>query len=283
MILITGAAGKTGLAIIKLLAQSGNQSRAFVRTKEQAGKATSAGATEITIGDLEIENDLATAMHGVDQVYFIPPNVHPNEDEIGKNAVVSALKMGVRRFVYHSVLFPQIERMPHHWRKLRVEEILIESGLDFSILQPANYMQNVLAFRSSIEKDHIWHLPYAPEARSTPVDLLDVATVAAKVLNEEKHSRATYALGGPEILSSIDIAKLLSSYLGMQITVSRQNIPEWVQSAIQAGVTNERIETLKMMFSYYDQRDFVGNSSIIEMLLDRAPTSFSEFLARDWK
>jgi uncharacterized protein YbjT (DUF2867 family) len=283
MILVTGATGKTGLAIIKLLAQSSHQSRAFVRTKEQAERARREGATEITIGDLEIENDLVTAMRGVDQVYFIPPNVHPNEDEIGKNAVVSALKMGVRRFVYHSVLFPQIERMPHHWRKLRVEEILIESGLDFSILQPANYMQNVLAFRTSIENDQIWHLPYDPEARSTPVDLLDVAIVAVKVLSEDKHSRATYAIGGPEILSSIEIAKLLSSNLGKQITVSRQNISEWESSVRQAGVTKEKLETLKLMFSYYDQRDFVGNSSVLEMLLERAPTSFSEFLARDWK
>ena len=60
-------------------------------------------------------------------------------------AIRAAQSAGVERFVYHSVLHPQVEIMAHHWQKMRVEEQLFESGLSFTILQPAAYMQNVLA------------------------------------------------------------------------------------------------------------------------------------------
>lgn len=282
MILVTGAAGKTGRAILNLLADQGVGVRAFVRNKQQAAEAEAAGAKEIAIGNLELEPDLVAAMRGVDQVYFIPPNVHPREDEIGKTAIVAALKAGVTRFVYHSVLFPQVEAMPHHWRKLRVEEALIKSSLDFTILQPANYMQNLLAYKASIEANGLWELPYSPEARSTPVDLADVAEVAAKTLTEGGHSGATYPLAGPEVLSSTDIARQIGSHAGLDMRVQLQDILDWEERALVAGLDKKRIGTLKQMFEYYNRRDFVGNVRILELLLDRPAGRLGDFLAREW-
>lgn len=282
MILITGAAGKTGRAILKLLSEQGEAVRALVRNKQQAAETEAAGAKEMVTGNLELEPDLVAAMRGVDQVYFIPPNVHPREHEIGKTAVVAALKAGVARFVYHSVLFPQVEAMPHHWRKLRVEEALIQSSLDFTILQPANYMQNLLAYKKSIQANGAWELPYSPEARSTPVDLADVAEVAAKALTEEVHGGASFALAGPEVLSSVEMARQIGGHLGMEVRVQQQDMREWEEGALRAGLDKERIATLKQMFSYYDQRDFVGNSGVLELLLGRPAGRFEDFLTREW-
>ncbi len=63
---------------------------------------------------------------------------------IGKLVIDEARKAGVKHFVYHSVLHPQTEKMNHHWQKMHVEEMIFESGLPFTILQPAPYMQNLL-------------------------------------------------------------------------------------------------------------------------------------------
>ena len=282
MILITGAAGKTGRAVLKLLSEQGVGACAFVRNKQQAAQAKEAGAKDTVIGNLELEPDLTAAMRSVDQVYFIPPNVHPREDEIGKTAIVAALKAGVARFVYHSVLFPQMEAMPHHWRKLRVEEALLQSSLDFSILQPANYMQNLLAYKASIHSRGVWELPYSPEARSTPVDLADVAEIAAMTLTENGHGGASYPLAGPEVLSSTEMARLIGGHLGMDVRVQLQDIRDWEEGALRAGLDKERIATLKQMFSYYDQRDFVGNSGVLELLLGRSAGRLEDFLSREW-
>ncbi len=282
MILVTGAAGKTGQAILRRLSANGVAAKAFVRNKQQANEAEAAGASSIAIGNLELAPDILAALRGTDAVYFIPPNVHPREDEIGKTAIVAALKAGVERFVYHSVLFPQVEAMPHHWRKLRVEEALIQSTLDFTILQPANYMQNVLSYRHYIETEKIWKLPYTPEARSTPVDLQDIAEVAVRVLTDQSHSRAGYPLAGPDVLSTTEMATRISRFLGQDIRVQRQDPNAWELLALEIGLDETRIETLKLMFAYYNQHDFLGNSQVLEMLLGRPPTTFEQFLERNW-
>jgi NAD(P)H dehydrogenase (quinone) len=276
MILITGAAGKTGLAIIKALAARGKKSRAFVHREEHKEKVLLAGAREITIGRLEKAEDVKAAMQGAKAIYLIVPNVHPDEIDIAKKA-------GVDHFVYHSVLYPQLESMPHHWNKMRVEEELIESGLNFTILQPANYMQNVLAFRESVVNDGKMRIPYDLKAKSTPIDLADVAETAATIIGNSVHFGASYQLSGSERLSSHDQAKLVASHSGAKVNAERFKVNEWEKDALAGGLDAGRILTLKKMFSFYDSNDFMGNSKVLEMLLGRPTTLFRDFLKRDWK
>ena len=88
-------------------------------------------------------------------------------------------------------LHPQIEEMPHHWNKLRVEEMLLRSGLDITILQPTAYMQNSLPEWDRMKRDGIFRVPYPIETRLSLVDLDDVAEVAALALTNAGHSGAT--------------------------------------------------------------------------------------------
>lgn len=60
--------------------------------------------------------------------------------------------------------------MRRPWRKLRVEEMLFESGPDFTILQPAAYMQNVLGSRESIIDEGVYRVPYPVEMGFGMVD-----------------------------------------------------------------------------------------------------------------
>ncbi len=129
MILVTGAAGKTGREVIKRLAARGHHVRALVRRQEQADSLKHLGAVDFVVGDMGASDIMDKALAGVRAVYHICPNMHPAELAIGENAIRVAQAAGVERFVYHSVLHPQIERMAHHWQKMRVEEKLFESGL----------------------------------------------------------------------------------------------------------------------------------------------------------
>jgi len=113
MILVTGAAGKTGRALLdrlKVLSPMMPEPavRAFVRTESQA-KQTENLACEVMM------------------IYHICPNMHPDEFQIAQNVIAAAQINDVSHFVYHSVLHPQTEDMPHHWQKLRVEEYLFKS------------------------------------------------------------------------------------------------------------------------------------------------------------
>ena len=143
MILIIGAAGKTGRAIIQALTKSGETVRALVHRSDQVSFIEALGVDDVLAGDLLDQSVMERAVRGVRAIYHIAPNVSPDEVSIGKTIIAAAQSADVERFVFHSVLHPQIEAMPHHWQKLRVEELLFESGLPFTILQPTAYMQNV--------------------------------------------------------------------------------------------------------------------------------------------
>src|SRR5690606_34210295 len=102
----------------------------------------------------------------------------------------------------------QTEEMPHHWNKLRVEAWLFESGLDYTILQPAAYMQNVLGNWRRLIEEGVYAVPYPAETRMSLVDLQDVAEVAATVLTDPGHTGAIYELAGPEALTQTQIATI---------------------------------------------------------------------------
>ena len=122
MILVTGAAGKTGRAVIKALAARGEVVRALVHRPQQASIAADAGARDVVAGDMRdqaVMDRAAGAPNQVRAIYHICPNLSPDELSIAQVAVRAARNAGVEHFVYHSVLHPQTEAMPHHWQKLR--------------------------------------------------------------------------------------------------------------------------------------------------------------------
>ena len=149
MLLITGAGGKTGKALIRALSKAEGVC-AFVRREGYVPVAQSLGAEKVIVGDMHDEAVIRSAMKGVRAVYHICPNMSPDELVVGNLVIGEAQKAGIQHFVYHSVLHPQTEKMNHHWQKLRVEEMIFESALPFTILQPAPYMQNLLAGWESI-------------------------------------------------------------------------------------------------------------------------------------
>lgn len=280
MILLTGAAGKTGLAILEALQKSSEPVRAFVRRSSQAEEAERAGAAETLVGDFLATEDLRTACRDIRAVYHLCPNVHPQEVSIGEAVLAAARESKVEHFVYHSVLHPQTKAMPHHWRKLRVEEKILASGLPFTILQPTAYMQNLLAHRTSITEDGVLSLPYPPETRISLVDLGDLAEVAVRALTEPGHQGATYELCGTEPLSQLQVAATLAAALGRTVRCQEVALEDWEKGARRGGVHEESTEALLAMFRYYREHGLHGNPRVLELLLGRAPTSIESFVRR---
>jgi uncharacterized protein YbjT (DUF2867 family) len=280
MILVTSAAGKTGLAVLNALGNSGHETRAFVHNDKQKSLTLKSGATEALVGELLDGETVKQAVKGIEVIYLICPNVHQREFEICANFIQAAQKAGVTRLVYHSVMFPQIEAMPHHWQKLRVEEALIRSGLPFTILQPASYMQNILPYWESITERGEYIIPYSVNAKFSPVDLEDVAAVAVQMLTSPGHDGAVYQLAGPEQLNSEQIAAMAGESLGRSVEARAQSVEDWIHTAQQSGMTDYAIDGLAKMFRYYDQHGFEGSSLILDTLLSHPATTFSQFISR---
>ena len=169
MILITGAAGKTGRAVIRALAVKEQIVRGLVYRKEQVTPLKQLGVQNIVVGDMRVQAVADKAFKRVRAVYHIAPNMHPEEVSIGQVAIMAGRSASVEHFVYHSVLHPQTEVMPHHLQKLRVEEDLFESGLSYTILQPAAYMQNVQAYWDHILERGFYPVPFSNDLIASSV------------------------------------------------------------------------------------------------------------------
>lgn len=277
MILITGASGKTGKALIQATSQVEGVC-AFVHSEASVSVVSSLGAEKVVVGDLRDEPAVRSALEGVRAVYHICPNMSPDEMGIGKLVIRAAQKTGVEHFVYHSVLHPQIEVMNHHWQKLRVEEMLFESGLPFTILQPAPYMQNLLAGWKSIVQEGVLRVPYSVEAKFSFLDLNDLADTGRIVLTESGHANAIYELAGTSPTSHVEVAEIFGKVLGKAVRAEEQAVRDWKQHA--GSLSGYAVDNLVRMFEYYDQWGLVGNPNVLRWTLKREPTSLEGFIAR---
>lgn len=277
MILVTGASGKTGKAIIKILSQVESVC-AFVRDEKYVMTLKSLGAEKVFVGDLEDKSALHSATKNIRAIYHICPNMNSEELVIGKLVIGVAIENGIEHFVYHSVLHPQIEVMNHHWQKMRVEEMIFESGIPFTILQPAPYMQNLLANWKSIIEHGILRVPYSIESKFSFIDLEDLAEVVKIVLTQANHKNAIYELASTMPTSHVEVAEIFSKFLKREIKAEKEEIGDWRLRV--SGLSEYTVENLLRMFEYYDKWGLVGNPNVLKWVLQREPNSLENFIQK---
>lgn len=140
MILVTSAAGNQGQRLIPKLLTLGLPVRACVRTERSAAVLRDQGLQQVMAGDLANPAFVDLAVRGVTSVYHVGPTLHPAERAIGFAMVDAARAAGAEHFVFSSVLHAITTDLIQHEIKRDIEEHLLSSGLEFTILQPANYM-----------------------------------------------------------------------------------------------------------------------------------------------
>ena len=282
LILVTGASGRTGRAIIGSLKGREVKVRAFVRREEVCTELKEIGADEIVVGDLFDDQALETAVINCDQVIHICPPMNPNEATLATKITDLCLKHNVHRLVLYSVLHPILSEVRHHSLKLQAEEYLVNSGQNYTILQPGRYMQHHELIWGEIIETGKHRMPFNVNSKFNIVDLADLAEAAANVLVSGDHEFATYQLAGPEALSQIDMAKIISEVIGIPIFAEAKAVDEYINAAKKIGMPADRIEQLSIMNEHYDKHGLRGNSNILEWLIKRPPTNFFTFIRNNF-
>jgi uncharacterized protein YbjT (DUF2867 family) len=285
VILVTAANGNQGRLLVPKLVAAGVDLRCCVRSTASADALREAGVTDVVVGDLSDPDVLAHALHGVQKVYYVGPALHPREREMGIAMIDGARGAGVQHFVFSSALHPIITDLIQHEIKRDIEEHLLSSGLEFTVLQPANFM---LRHRLTAPlTDGVFRLSWALDRRQSMVDLDDVTDVVVTVLaSSESHFGATYELVGPGRYTAYDIAQVLSAVLGREITAEQIGADVFLTAAL--GVENLDRHPYQARISNaisrrYSSHDFVGNPNVLGWLLGRAPTTFRQFVEREVK
>ena len=279
MILVAGAAGTIGLPVVKSLCERGASIRAFVRSQTSSERLKVLGVADVFVGDLRSREDLRGALKGCHSFFHVMPPFSEDEFEVGRQAIQVACEAGVEHIVFNSVFHPQMSDMPNHAKKLRVEEQLIKSGLDFNVIQPAMLMQNILGSWNRIRDDAVFPALSAPDRRFALVDAKDVGEAIANVLTDASLRNATFELAGPDTLTYEGMAEIIGRELGTPIRVSVLDSDRRRSFAESQGWTSYAAETFLKMLEHYDAHGFPGgNRLVLAAILKREPQSYRGFI-----
>jgi uncharacterized protein YbjT (DUF2867 family) len=272
---IIGAAGRTGLAVLRAFAARGVAPLAVTRTPGQAESVLEAGASETTTADYGSVGELTAALEGVDRVVVIPPS-YTREHVYIANAVAAADAAGARHLLLHSVLHPHTPTMHHHMRKAEGEAAVRAGATPWTILQPAMYAQTVLLFGNMSPEGRIC-APFNLDARFTVIDLRDIAEITAMMLGSDEHLYATYELVGNPPVSIRQMLRLVAELRGIeaepeQVYPWELNLPAWLC---------EGMGDFAAMCEEYTHHGLLGNANVARWLLGREPTCFDQVARRD--
>lgn len=273
-VLAVGAGGPFAGLVVPALAQRGVRVRGLVRHEEQGDAVRSNGASEIAVGDLNDKTSIEAALNGIESVFYIAPAFIENEAEVGKSIVRAAKQAGVRRFVVSSVIDPVISVLQNHRDKAPVEEAIIESGMEYALLQPAMFFQNMARGWPNVLKTGTYGEPWSEETRFSRVDYRDVAEAAAIALTEDRLLYGTYQLCSEDRLNRREVTSLMSEVLGRKIESVTPRVPA---GSSEAPGTGSQASLMQQMFEWYDHHALVGNALTLRAILGREPRSLRTY------
>jgi uncharacterized protein YbjT (DUF2867 family) len=278
MILITGATGKVGKELVLDLSARKNAFKVMVRSKESA-KAFEAQGIKTVQGDFEHPESFAVALTGIKTVFLLT-TPRPNNLVLERKFLTTCKAKGVQ----HVVRLSAIGANPWVASALlrshgRCEAELENSGLDWTILRPTIFMQNLVPYMApTVAQESTLYAP-AGDALMPWVDTRDIAAVAGTVLTTNGHEGLVHELTGPESLGYAQVAEHLSRMLGRQITYV--NVPEGAAHHAMVGMglspwMAEGMITLYQMFRANGPTAQVLGT--VERITGHAPRTLAAYL-----
>jgi len=275
MILITGASGTVGKAVLQEAIRRDSKVRAMYRSKEEAAKAPS--GCEPVLADYADKQSLRKALNGVTSVYLVCSPI-PQLVELESNMVDACKESGVKHVVLNSALgagdygksFPS-------WHR-KVEDKLKGTSMRYAILRPNGFMQNIVAFYApSIRAQGAFYAAMG-DAKVSHVDVGDIAVVAVKALHGGAHAGKIYELNGPEAISNQELAERISKVTGR--TVKFVDIPESAQreSMLGLGMPEWQVTALLELQQYYKQGGGAKTDGLLKTLIEREPVNLDQYL-----
>ena len=270
-----GATGKFAGLVLPQLKKQGLDVTALVQDGDKGKQALEKGADEFVIGDLYAPNTLKNAAAGIDGVFHIIPAFN-REVEAGLNMVKAAQEAGVSKFVFSSVYHTSLS-LANHAEKRPTEEALYHSGIDYTILQPAMYMQMLQQSWQAAKQSGEIVMPYSKDSKMAYVDYRDVAEAAALAMTDKRLSYGTFELASPGMFSRVDLAELMSKKLGKMIVANDVPVDEWAKRVqIPPGELREGLITMN---KEYDRYGFSGgNSLVLDTILGHPARTVPQFI-----
>lgn len=279
MILVIGGTGRIGRLVLESIAAADMETRALVRDLEKA-RALKLVTVQFLQGDLADPASIAPALDGIEKIVLIS-SFSPDLARLQTNLVEAAARAPSRpRIIKLSGLGadPDGPTAMARWHGA-VERAIQESGLPWTMLRPAYFMQNVLMMSGDIRKTGSFALP-AAGAAVAQIDVRDIAAVIVRVVVEAGHEGKVYDLTGPDAITWFEAAEVLSAVAGRPIRYDPITPEEFKRRLDGAGMPAWLGDALNELFAQFRAGAGMRTTDWIRRITNQPPRSFAVF-ARD--
>jgi uncharacterized protein YbjT (DUF2867 family) len=268
MILVTGATGNAGGAVVRALLRAGERVRGLVR--READRSRLPAGVEAATGDLDDPGRLRVPLQDVGAVFLLS----------GHRAIPGALaemrSAGVERVVLLSSSAAPDGDLSNAIARDHIvaEHAVRESGLPFTFIQPNAFMSNTFRWIPQLREGDVIRAPFV-RVRAAMIDPDDVGAVAALALTSSGHEGRAYRLSGPESLLPADCVAVLADVLGRQLRLDAQTDAD-ARAELSATMPADHVEAF---FRFYADGD-LDESKVLATVRDltgRRPRRFEQW------
>ena len=282
MILVTGAAGLAGSAIIREFSRNSWAARALVRNRSGSASLRGLPHVHVVEGDMARADTLGPALDGTERVLMIS-SANPQMVETQCRFVDACKAAGVAHVIKFSGRESGIGFEARNFRFTRmheeIEQYLRRSGLAWTQLHPAQFMQVYLREAPTIARTGVLSLPL-DGVKLSPVDIEDIARIAFALLSRGGHQGRSFDITGPQALSMAEIAAAIAEATGKPVryhSVSREDRRRGLEAA---GVPPWMIDALDEQAAERCRHPESRVDLSTHELFGVTPTPFSEFARR---
>lgn len=283
MYAVVGATGNTGRAVVKELEALGETPLCVVRNAGKAKDVLGAGA-RIAVAELDDRAAMAKALAGVKRVFIVTGH-NPSSAAQQINVIDAAKNAGADYVVKVSggraVTGPNVESVNGR-AHFEIEEHLKSSGLQWCILSPGLYMQNMLGQALNVKQGKIAQ-PWPEDVAVALIDVRDTAALGARVLRDPStHAGKLYSFTGPSTTYG-EFANEIAAVLDKPITYTELTLAQAEQGMAARGMPDWLIAHLIAMARAGAAGAFSAeNIQPIRDIVGREPITTRQFL-RDFK
>lgn len=284
-ILVTGATGLSGSLVVRELARREIPVRVLVRNREKAKMLEQYPLVRIYEGDMLQPDSLGPALEGADKALLIS-SAAERMTETQQTFIDAARKAGVRHITKYSGGDSGIGFLSHKFVAQKehedIEEYLVRSGLQWTILRPSQFMQMYLpgAVTGVNLVTRRLSLPIG-KGKLSPVDIEDVARVCAALLTENGHEHRVYEMTGPDALDMDEACDIIAGITGLPFRYEPLSMDAYEQGLLEKGFPPGRVRILTEI----SQQRAKCLESHIKLDTHRRfgvrPTNFAEFIYRN--
>lgn len=273
-ILVIGALGNVGTETVKQLQASGERVRASDMNEQKVKERFGADVEAIRF-DFSKPETYQKTFAGVEKMFLMRPPQISDVKRYMFPAIDAAKAAGVKHVVFLSLIgIEKTTYVPHY----KVEQYLKQVNLQTTFLRCSFFMQNLNTTHRTEIKDRSEVFVPVGNAKTSFIDVRDIAAVAAIALTREGHAGKNYDLTGSEALDYWQATKILSEVLGKEIKYKNPNPFHFFTKTLQQGTPF--MFALVMTGLYTSTR--LGMAEIIthelENLTGRKPITFHQYV-----